>query len=163
MILPCVDKVSDTSNSTRYFEKQGDAYLCVTNLVKDQSADHVKRIARFAVEALEAAQATLVDVEDPELGHVKLRVGFHTGPVIANVVGTRLPKFSIFGDAMNCAARMESNSAPGRIHCSQASADLLKKQDGTIPLVCRGEISIKGAFFSCLVRHGLTICSLCSR
>lgn len=45
----------------------GDAYMAVTNLVKDQS-DHCKRIAEFAVDAVAAANKTLIDIDDPNLG-----------------------------------------------------------------------------------------------
>ena len=82
-------------------EVVGDAYMAVTNLVQDQTRDHVKRCARFSVGALQAASETLIDLDDPSRGTVQIRVGFHSGPVISDVVGTRLPKFSLFGDTVN--------------------------------------------------------------
>ena len=65
--------------------------MAVTNLHKPQK-DHASRIGRFALDAVKAAEATLVDVEDPQRGGIKLRVGFHTGSVVANVVGTKNPR-----------------------------------------------------------------------
>ena len=53
--------------------------MAVTNLVKDQSADHAKRIALFAVEANRAAGEVAIDPDNPRLGFIKLRCGFHSG------------------------------------------------------------------------------------
>lgn len=82
-------------------ETIGDAYLAVANLHKDQTTDHAKRIAEFAINAVQAASETLIDEEYPEKGHVQIRVGFHTGQVISDVLGSRLPKYSVFGDTVS--------------------------------------------------------------
>ena len=119
------------------------AYMAVTNLVKEQPDDHAKRIAEFAVDAIAAANCTPIDMDDPDRGCVDIRVGFHSGPVVADVVGTRNPRYCLFGDSVNVASRMESNSQPGRIHCSKASAEILMKQLPEMPLTARGEIEIK--------------------
>ena len=54
-----------------------------------QEADHVARMARFALRCVTAATQTLVDEDDPSGGFVVIRAGFHSGPVVANVVGTK--------------------------------------------------------------------------
>lgn len=125
-------------------ETIGDAYMAITNLVKDQTDNHVKILTKFSVDTIKAAQETQIDLDDISKGFVEIRVGFHSGPVISDVVGSRLPKFGVFGDTVNTASRMESNSSPGCIHCSESSAKLLQVQAPEIDIESRGNIMIKG-------------------
>jgi class 3 adenylate cyclase len=85
--------------------------MAATNLHRPQK-NHADRIARFALDAVKAAQATLIDESDPQRGTIKLRVGFHTGPVVANVVGTKNPRCKLL--------RRGSDTATGTV-CSAPS------------------------------------------
>lgn len=134
-------------------ETIGDAFLAVAGIPHFQS-DHVARVAAFALSALAAASKTLIDLNDPSRGHVKLRIGFHPGPLSAAVVGTMRPKYTVLGDTVNTASRMESNSEAGRANMSKAAADLLLQMCPGIELEARGRLAIKGkgqieCFFLC--------------
>ena len=135
----------DLSHKHEIFKVEtiGDAYMAVTNLVKDQP-DHAKRIAAFAVDAVKACKKVWIDVDNRSKGCVQIRVGFHSGPVVANVVGSRSPRYCLFGDTVNTASRMESNSIVNRIHCSERAAKCLQDQDPDMPIKLRGWIDVKG-------------------
>lgn len=80
--------------------------MATTNLLNEQSSNHVSIMATFSLRVLKAANETLIDEDDPSRGFISLRAGFHSGPVVANVVGSKYKKFSIIGDSVNIASRM---------------------------------------------------------
>jgi class 3 adenylate cyclase len=113
----------------------GDAYIAATNFMEDQAADHAARLARFAIDAMKAARETCIDEEHPDLfGCIPIRIGMHCGPVAGSVIGSQNLKYTLIGDTVNIASRMESTSTAGRIQCSQRVAALLAEQADEIVL-----------------------------
>ena len=66
--------------------------MAVTNLTENQTYDHAKRIAQFSIAAIHAANDTLIDPENPDRGSVNIRIGFASGSVVADVVGSLSPR-----------------------------------------------------------------------
>jgi len=73
----------------------------------------------------ESVVARLQDTLGDEIMDLKLRVGFHSGKLIAGVLRSEKARFQLFGDTVNTASRMESTGVPGKIHLSDVSKGLL--------------------------------------
>jgi class 3 adenylate cyclase len=109
-------------------ETIGDCYVAVTGLPEAQP-DHALIMAKFSADCMIKLKKLLIqmageygkDTED-----LSLRIGLHSGAVTAGVLRGDRGRFQLFGDTVNTAARMESNGKPGRIHCSQDTADRLR-------------------------------------
>ncbi|KAF5833949.1 hypothetical protein DUNSADRAFT_9561 [Dunaliella salina] len=105
---------------------------------KHDPKDSAKRVMEFAKSLLEAAgQVRMPNTHQP----VRVRVGLHTGDVVTGLIGSKLPKFSVFGDTMCTASRMESTGVPGRIHVSETTHALLAHSE---PWEATGGVDVKG-------------------
>jgi len=108
-------------------EVVGDCYVAVCGL-PDARKDHYAVMCRFAQDCMSAMHVHTKELEvrlGPDTGDLSLRVGLHSGPVVAGVLRGDKSRFQLFGDTMNTASRMESTGTPNRIQLSQATADLL--------------------------------------
>ena len=120
----------------------GDAYLAVAGCpIKEDRVAAAVRAVRMA-----QAMIDITRVFRSKTGvNVRIRVGLHSGPAVAVVLGGHLnPKFTLLGDTVNTSSRMESNSLPMRVHVSQDTADLLTLSGIALTLEDRGEMEIKG-------------------
>jgi adenylate cyclase len=114
----------------------GDAYMAAAGLPVPRP-DHAEAIADFALAMLAALERVNAAAEVP----FQMRIGIHTGPVIAGVIGSHRFLYDIWGDTVNLASRLESHGAPGRIHVSERTREILA---GRYAFEGRGLIDVKG-------------------
>ena len=114
----------------------GDAYMVVGGVPQPRS-DHAEAIAEMAIEM----QTVIARFNREHRQALNIRVGIHSGSVVAGVIGTRKLAYDLWGDTVNIASRMESHGSAGQIQVSASTRDLLQEQYWFEP---RGEIQIKG-------------------
>ena len=105
----------------------GDAYMCAGGL-PEENRTHPIDACRAALEIQEFMTRANIQREKMRLPPWDLRIGLHTGPVMAGVVGKKKFTYDIWGDAVNVAARMESNGEAGRIALSESTYHRVKDQ-----------------------------------
>ena len=122
----------------------GDAYMCAGGL-NSSGSDHAERMVKAAMDMVEFVNATKHD--DSIDTSFDVRIGINTGPVVAGVVGTRKFAYDIWGDTVNIASRMESNSEPGKINISDNTYKIIKdyfqcEYRGKLEVKNRGELKM---------------------
>jgi class 3 adenylate cyclase/CheY-like chemotaxis protein len=114
----------------------GDAYMVAGGLPEPR-ADHARAVADLALRISDVIATT---GRDAGLD-LEARIGIHTGPAIAGVIGAGKFAYDVWGDTVNTASRMETFGVPGRIHVSAATRHALGEDFLFEP---RGPIAVKG-------------------
>ncbi|XP_069848243.1 LOW QUALITY PROTEIN: guanylyl cyclase C-like, partial [Dipodomys merriami] len=123
-------------------ETIGDAYVVASGLPQRNGNRHAVDIAKMALDIL-SFMGTFELEHLPGLP-VWIRIGVHSGPCAAGVVGIKMPRYCLFGDTVNTASRMESTGLPLRIHMSGSTVAILKRTQSRFLYEERGETYLKG-------------------
>ena len=123
-----------TSLGLEKIKTVGDAYICVGGL-PEANAAHAEKVVRAALKQQ--------DVMAQHPAGWNIRIGIHSGSVVAGIVGSKKFAYDIWGDTVNTASRMESHGAPGKINISRATYELLKNNPAFI-FENRGKVDTKG-------------------
>ncbi|KAI5714148.1 hypothetical protein M8J76_011677 [Diaphorina citri] len=138
-LYTCFDATINAYNVYKV-ETIGDAYMVVGGLPV-RIPDHADQIATMALDLLH--HSGRFKIRHLPYTPLRLRIGLHTGPCCAGVVGLTMPRYCLFGDTVNTASRLESTGAPWRIHLS-ADTKVKLDQVGDYQLEYRGETELKG-------------------
>jgi class 3 adenylate cyclase len=114
----------------------GDAYMVVAGLPEPR-ADHAQAVAHMALGMMDVVES-MAARSTPSF---KARIGVHSGPVVAGIIGDHRFVYDVWGDTVNVASRLESLSLPNRIQISEATAELLGEDFEIAP---RRSITVKG-------------------
>ena len=120
----------------------GDAYMAATGLNEPSTVD-VRNAVFTGLQMQAFMEARKLAQIEKNMPYFEMRVGIHTGPVVAGIVGVKKFQYDIWGDTVNTASRMESSGAVGKVNISQATYALLK-DDPELQFESRGKIEVKG-------------------
>ncbi|KAM6987354.1 retinal guanylyl cyclase 2 [Tautogolabrus adspersus] len=123
-------------------ETIGDAYMVASGLPNKNGNKHAAEIANMSLNILSSV-GTFHMRHMPDVP-VRIRIGIHSGPCVAGVVGLTMPRYCLFGDTVNTASRMESTGLPYRIHVNMSTVKILHSLDEGYKIEVRGKTELKG-------------------
>uniref|UniRef100_A0A1I8ELQ4 guanylate cyclase n=1 Tax=Wuchereria bancrofti TaxID=6293 RepID=A0A1I8ELQ4_WUCBA len=122
-------------------ETTGETYMMASGVPSENGGRHIFEIAEIALKIREKTLAYKVTAAPN--WHLRVRIGFHCGPIAAGVIGLRSPRYCLFGDTVNFASRMQSNCEANQIQVAESTAKILM-ENSKYNLTKRGVVHVKG-------------------
>ncbi|KAF5295129.1 hypothetical protein FQA39_LY13280 [Lamprigera yunnana] len=135
-VFSCFDELMDKFKV--YKVETVDKIYMAASGAPEKNANHAENIANLSLSMIEHVRSLRM----VSGGKLEIRIGMHSGPTVAGIVGIKVPRYCFFGDTVNTASRMQSTSLSGHIHISSVTKKLLSKDQYVIE--SRGPVQVKG-------------------